>query len=61
MKNTNQKLMMEMTKPLAMAQPLTACPFSDPKYYLDNDAPCPVCGALGDDDSAENKCIDNNR
>lgn len=36
------------------------CPFSDPKFDLDFDIPCPVCGAFGYTDPEEiNKmCVD---
>ena len=27
------------------------CPFRDPKFTMDADAPCPICGGLGHPDS----------
>lgn len=33
------------------------CPFSDPKFDIAIDEPCPKCGMLGHID-AEDKCID---
>lgn len=34
------------------------CPFDDPRTYMDLHTPCPVCGALGSDDSADMLCVD---
>ena len=40
----------------ALAADPTPCPFADPRFYLDVDTPCPVCGAFGSDMSVFDKC-----
>lgn len=37
---------------------LGMCPFADPDFYLDNDVPCPICGALGGADTND-ACVGN--
>jgi len=34
------------------------CPFSDPKYTIPVDQPCPVCGDIGRMTDEPSKCID---
>jgi hypothetical protein len=38
--------------------PAAVCPFENPATCIDLDVPCPVCGALGSDESADVKCVD---
>ena len=38
--------------------PVAKCPFVDPRHYQDTDEPCPVCGALGEDEDVSAKCVD---
>lgn len=35
---------------------MPTCPFDNPTYSIGYDTPCPVCGALGGDDDAWDKC-----